>query len=81
LVTTVVAHPVKFDHYLDLQGDVKTKQNVTYLPRNARCFEKSICKEGQEVSKGQILASIDDGGMGSQLEQLKTQAQLAKNNF
>ena len=27
------------------------------------------------------MASIDDGGMGSQLEQLKTQAQLAKTTF
>lgn len=81
LVTTVVAHPVKFDHYLDLQGDVKTKQNVLIYPEMQGVLKKVYVKEGQEVTKGQILASIDDGGMGSQLEQLKTQAQLAKTTF
>jgi RND family efflux transporter MFP subunit len=37
--------------------------------------------EGQNVNKGQLLATIDDGGMSSQLEQLKTQAALAKTTF
>lgn len=81
LVTTVIANPVKFDHYLDLQGDVKTKQNVLIYPEMQGVLQKVYVKEGQKVSKGQILASIDDGGMGSQLAQLKTQAQLAKTTF
>ncbi|MBC8767388.1 efflux RND transporter periplasmic adaptor subunit [Arenibacter sp. BSSL-BM3] len=81
LVTTVIANPVKFDHYLDLQGDVKTKQNVLIYPEMQGVLQKVYVKEGQKVIKGQILASIDDGGMGSQLAQLKTQAQLAKTTF
>jgi RND family efflux transporter MFP subunit len=81
LVTTVIANPTKFDHYLDLQGDVKTKQNVLIYPEMQGVLNKVYVKEGQEVTKGQILASIDDGGMSSQLEQLKTQAELAKTTF
>ena len=81
LVTTVIANPKKFDHYLDLQGDVKTKQNVLIYPEMQGVLQKVYVKEGQEVTKGQILASIDDGGMSSQLEQLKTQAELAKTTF
>ncbi len=81
LVTTVIANPQKFDHYLDLQGDVKTKQNVLIYPEMQGVLQRVYVKEGQQVSKGQILATIDDGGMGSQLEQLKTQAQLAKTTF
>ena len=81
LVTTVVANSKKFDHYLDLQGDVKTKQNVLIYPEIQGVLKRVYVKEGQQVSKGQILASIEDGGMGSQLEQLKTQAQLAKTTF
>jgi RND family efflux transporter MFP subunit len=42
---------------------------------------KNAVKEGQQVSKGQLLASIDDGGMASQLSQLETQADLAKTTF
>src|SRR5690606_9037654 len=38
-------------------------------------------KEGQTVSKGQLLATIDDGGLSSQLQQLKTEAALSKTTF
>jgi len=38
-------------------------------------------KKGARVSKGQILAVIDNGGMSNQLSQLKTQAALAQTTF
>ncbi len=81
LVTTIEAKTQKFDHYLELQGDVMTKQNVLIYPEMAGTLNRVYVKEGQKVSKGQILASIDDGGLSSQLAQLKTQAALAKTTF
>ncbi len=81
LVSTVVANPIKFNHYLALQGDVRTKQNVLIYPEMQGTLEKVYVKEGQKVSKGQLLATINDGGMSSQLQQLETQAQLAKTTF
>ena len=38
-------------------------------------------KEGQQVSKGQRLAKIDDGGLSSQVAQQETQLALAKTTF
>jgi len=81
LVTTVAAKAAKFEHYLELQGDVKTKQNVLIYPEMAGTLQRVYVEEGQRVSKGQLLASIDDGGMSSQVSQLKTQAALAKTTF
>lgn len=81
LVTTLIATAVKFDHFLELQGDVKTKQNVLIYPEMPGTLQRVYVKEGQRVTKGQLLASIDDGGMGSQVSQLKTQAELAKTTF
>ena len=81
LVTTVTAEAGQFDHYLELQGDVKTKQNVLVYPEMSGTLQKEYVKEGQRVSRGQALAVIDDGGRGSQLEQLKTQAALAKTTY
>lgn len=81
LVTTITAKADQFDHYLELQGDVKTKQNVLVYPEMAGTLYRVYVTEGQKVSKGQLLASIDDGGMGSQLAQLKTQTELAKTTF
>ena len=38
-------------------------------------------KNGQKVTKGQLLARIDDGGMGQQLAQMQIQSELAKTTF
>ena len=81
LVNTIEVNPQVFNHYLELQGDVSTKQNVLIYPEMAGTLQKVYVKEGQRVNKGQLLATIDDGGMGSQLSQLKTQAELAKTTF
>ncbi len=81
LVNTITLEPQLFNHYLELQGDVSTKQNVLIYPEMAGTLQRVYVKEGQQVNKGQLLATIDDGGMGSQLSQLKTQAELAKTTF
>jgi len=81
LVTTIKAEAQKFDHFLELQGSVKTRQNVLIYPEMAGTLQRVYVKDGQQVSKGQLLASIDDGGMGSQVSQLRTQAELAKTTF
>jgi RND family efflux transporter MFP subunit len=81
LVTTLIATPEKFNHFLELQGNVKTKQNVLIYPEMAGTLQRVYVKEGDKVSKGQLLATIDDGGVGSQLAQLKTQAALAQTTF
>ncbi len=81
LVTTFEVKTESFDHYLELQGDVTTKQNVLIYPEISGTLYKVYVKEGQKVAKGQILASIDDGGLSSQLAQMKTQAALAKTTF
>ncbi|SDD83766.1 RND family efflux transporter, MFP subunit [Pricia antarctica] len=81
LVNTITAEFQKFDHFLELQGDVKTKQNVLVYPEMAGTLQRVYVKEGDRVRKGQTLATIDDGGMSSQLAQLKTQAELAKTTY
>lgn len=81
LVNTITTKREIFNHFLELQGDVSTKQNVLIYPEMAGTLQKVYVKEGDRVNKGQLLASIDDGGMSSQLSQLKTQAELAKTTF
>ncbi|WP_350289308.1 efflux RND transporter periplasmic adaptor subunit [uncultured Croceitalea sp.] len=81
LVTTFLAKTEKFDHYLELQGDVMTKQNVLIYPEMPGTLYRVYVKKGQKVAKGQLLAAIDDGGLSSQLAQMKTQSELAKTTF
>jgi len=81
LVNTFEVVPQNFEHYLELQGDVATKQNVLIYPEMAGTLEQVYVTEGDRVAKGQILGRIDDGGMANQLEQLKAQAALAETTF
>lgn len=81
LITTFIAKENVFNHYLELQGNVMTKQNVLIYPEVAGLLEKVYVKEGQRVSKGQVLARVDDAGSREQLAQLEVNAQLAKTTY
>lgn len=81
LITTFKAEEAIFNHFVELQGDVDTKQNLVIYPEFSGVLTQVYVKEGQRVSKGQVLAKIDDGGLSQQLSQLKIQADLAKTTF
>ncbi|MDT8415645.1 MAG: efflux RND transporter periplasmic adaptor subunit [Flavobacteriaceae bacterium] len=81
LVTTFTVVDTVFNHYIDIQGNVETKQNIIIYPEYTGVLKKTLVREGQQVSKGQLLAVIDDGGLAQQLQQAKTQAALAQTTF
>ncbi|MDT0557876.1 efflux RND transporter periplasmic adaptor subunit [Ichthyenterobacterium sp. W332] len=81
LITTFTAKQEVFNHFLDLQGNVNTKNNLVIFPEYSGILTKVYVTEGQKVIKGQTLAKIDDGGMSQQLAQAEIQANLAKTTF
>jgi len=81
LVTTYTINDTLFEHYVDIQGSVDTDQNILIYPEFQGLLTRVYIKEGQKVSKGQLLAKVDDGGLSSQVAQMETQYQLAKTTF
>lgn len=81
LITTITTSEQQFNHFIELQGNVKTKQNVLVYPEMPGILNKVYVKEGQKVKKDQILATIDDGGLSQQLMLLESNEQLAKTTF
>ncbi|RZV69354.1 MAG: efflux RND transporter periplasmic adaptor subunit [Flavobacteriaceae bacterium] len=81
LVTSFKVKDTLFKHYIDIQGDVDTKENLIIYPEFSGTLINVFVKEGQRVSKGQLLARIDDGGLSSQLAQMQTQYDLAKTTY
>ena len=81
LITTFTVKAATFTHFIELQGNVQTKQNVLIYPEMPGILKTVLVKEGQQVIKGQALATIDDGGMTQQLAQLNANAQLAKTTY
>jgi len=81
LITTYEAKEEVFNHYLEIQGSVVTKQNIILYPEFTGTLTRVYVTEGQHVSKGQILAKIDDSGLGQQLAQVRVQENLAKTTY
>lgn len=81
LITTFKVQEEAFTHYIELQGNVQTKQNVLVYPEVPGILKEVLVKEGQQVKKGQILAVIDDGGLAQQVLLSQTNEQLAKTTF
>jgi RND family efflux transporter MFP subunit len=81
LVTAFRAQTNKFDHFLEIQGNVATKKNIILYPEYSGLLSEVLVNEGQRVTKGQLLAKIDDGGMAQQLAQMKVQLSLAETTF
>lgn len=80
-VSTLQVKDTLFDHYVELQGSVDTKQNITIMPEVAGILSQVYVKKGQQVKAGQVLAKIDDGGLSQQIQQMQVQEQLAKTTF
>jgi len=81
LVTAMVVQPERFEHFVQVQGDVATKQNIVLYPQFSGQLKKLHVVVGDEVKKGAVLATLDDNGLSQQLNQLKVQEALAKTTF
>jgi membrane fusion protein (multidrug efflux system) len=81
LVSVLTLKDTIFNHYLDIQGSVDTKENILVQPEFNGTLSSLTVKAGDRVSKGQILGRVDDAGMSSQLASAENQYNLAKTTF
>jgi RND family efflux transporter MFP subunit len=81
LVSVQTIKDTVFNHYLEVQGSVNTKENILVQPEFSGTLTALNVKAGQRVSKGQILGRVDDAGMSQQLASIENQYALAKTTF
>ena len=81
LITAFATETSLFEHNIEVQANIKTRQNVLMYPEFAGRLIKLYVAEGQSVKKGALLAVIDDAGIQDQLEQMQLQLELAKTTF
>ena len=48
-----------FNHYVELQGDVKSEKIISIYPEFSGIINEIFVKSGESVDKGQILATIE----------------------
>ena len=81
IVETLVLKSEKFNHYVELQGNVKSDKLLIIYPEFSGILNKIYVSSGEKVVKGQLLATIQDGGLKEQLSQLEINYNLTKTTF
>ena len=81
IVQVVSIKPSQFDHYIQVQGSVKSDQLINILPEFSGIIKNIYVKSGDKVKKGDPLVKIDDGGLKEQLSQLEIKFELTKTTF
>lgn len=68
----------KFSHEIRVQGNVETDQDITISAEMGGLITSINVKEGQKVSKGQLIAQVDASVLSSNLIELQTQLDYAE---
>lgn len=75
-VSVVEVKQGSFTNYVQLQGSIYAQDNVTAYPQSPGTITKINARVGQHVSKGQILAQLDDNVLRQNIAQAATQVSL-----
>jgi membrane fusion protein, multidrug efflux system len=70
-----------FKHYIDLQGKVDADESVMATSKLPGALKRVLVKTGDNVSKGQLLAELDDAVMLKSLAELEGQLKVAEDIY
>ncbi len=73
--------PATFKNYLEVQGRVDAEQNVQVNPETPGVITSIYVSAGQRVSRGQVLAQLDDKVLRQSISQMQTQLELANSLY
>lgn len=76
-VTIAEIAPRKFDHFVQTQGSVEAEDNIEVNAKSMGVITAVYVTEGQQVSKGQVLAKVDNAVLEQNVEGMKAQLELA----
>ncbi len=80
-VSTVTVTPGNFTNYVDLQGHIDAQDNVIAYPLTSGTITNLYVKAGDHVSKGQVLAQLDNSVQLQSIAQYKAQLAFAQTNY
>ena len=83
LVAITPVQTSAFEHFIEIQGTVEAT-NISYVaPPNGQggVVKALYVRQGQNVSKGQVLARLDDALIRQQIEPLRVQLNAAEDTY
>lgn len=70
-----------FIHYIELQGQVDSEENVFVSPEMPGIINSIKVKEGDKVGRGSVMATTEAGALLNTLEEVKTALALATTTY
>ncbi|MES2387055.1 MAG: efflux RND transporter periplasmic adaptor subunit [Bacteroidota bacterium] len=70
-----------FSHFIDVQGTVESEDNMLISPAAPGKITRVYVKVGQSVSRGQLLATVDNSVLVQSMQELETQLELTTTLF
>ncbi|MEJ7644355.1 MAG: efflux RND transporter periplasmic adaptor subunit [Chryseolinea sp.] len=70
-----------FNHYVQTQGAIDAEDNILVSAKTMGVVTKVYVTEGQTVTRGQVLAQIDNNALVRSVESQQSQLDLAKSIF
>lgn len=81
LVTVDTLVKRDFNHYVEVQGRVVSQDNVNAASEMGGTLTKLLVEEGDKVSRGSLIARVDDNTLLSQKKEIETQLELARDVY
>ncbi|MFC0185058.1 biotin/lipoyl-binding protein [Pseudarcicella hirudinis] len=76
-VTVTPLASQNFKHFVEVQGVVEAENTINVGPQTGGAITSLLVKVGDPVSKGQLIATIDNSILKESLEEIKQQLSLA----
>jgi membrane fusion protein, multidrug efflux system len=70
-----------FVHKIDVQGNIETDRDVLLNAESGGLIRAVMVKEGQRVTKGQVLVQIDADVISSSIQEVQTAIEFAEYNY
>eukprot|EP00764_Aduncisulcus_paluster_P012763 gnl/Carplike_NY0171/5878_a8050_148.p1 GENE.gnl/Carplike_NY0171/5878_a8050_148~~gnl/Carplike_NY0171/5878_a8050_148.p1 ORF type:complete len:372 (-),score=25.40 gnl/Carplike_NY0171/5878_a8050_148:105-1220(-) len=71
----------EFEHFFEVNGHVEAEYDVNVSPESVGIIETVLVKEGQRVTKGQLLGKLKTETLQRNIDQLNVQLDLATTNY
>lgn len=81
LVTTLPLKPAAFEHKIEVRGAVASRKNVMISSETMGKVDAINVREGQTVTKGQLLVQLDADVLRGNIAEVKTQLEMATTVF
>lgn len=80
-ISVVAIQPTKFDHFVQTQGRIESENNVMVSAKSMGAITNVYVTEGSQVSKGQVIAQIDNSVILQNIQSMEAQLELANSVY